>query len=255
MDGDVVLAVGGDAGHRRARGGRGGPTSSSRVVTVAASRPWAAARATRSVPWGVPKSCSKRSGRQGRRLGQEREDPAAVVVDHDDAQVDVAPGERRAAPPASWTNATSPTSAHRRDRRRAPRRAPSTPRRRCRWRRGWRAPGPPVRRTTRGRGSASTRRRRGRLAGGQVAGDGAGDVRLGQRRRGVEHVVDGGLGARGRRRTSRSATRPSRARTRRAASAGSASPSSAATDAVVGIDDARTADLHDGSARRGDPLR
>ena len=59
----------GSAARRRGRPAR--PA----VVTVAASRPWAAARATRSVPCGVPNSCSKRAGARSVACGRNEKMP------------------------------------------------------------------------------------------------------------------------------------------------------------------------------------
>jgi isochorismate synthase len=111
-------------------------------------------------------------------LRQEREDPAAVVVDHDDAQVDIPRSARPTSALLSWTNARSPSSTkvgatgeRPAERRRAPRR--------CRWRPGSRALGRCDHRTTRGRAPASTTRRSARHRR-QVVGDDPRHVRFGQ---------------------------------------------------------------------------
>ena len=141
MDADVLGAVGGDAGHRRAGTADAGRPARSAVVTVVASRPWAAARATTIGAVGRAEQLLEPVARQRRRLREEREDPATVVVDDDDAQVGVRAPASAVSAPASWTKAMSPTRATVGAPAAARRRAPSTRRRRCRWRRGWRGRG------------------------------------------------------------------------------------------------------------------
>ena len=167
MDGDVARPGRWRRGSPTGRAPCSRATSSTAVVTVAASRPWAAGQGDDVGAVGRAEQLLEALGGQRRRLGQEREDPAAVVVDDDDAQVG-APARRSAvSAPASWTNAMSPISDDRRPAAEGHARAPSTPRRRCRWRPGWRGPGPDARRTTRGRGPASTTPRRARRRAGR----------------------------------------------------------------------------------------
>ena len=87
-------------------------------------------------------------------LGQEREDPAAVVVDHDERGVDARGRAAPSRPLLSWRKQRSPSSATvGAVARRRRRRARSTRSRRCRSRHGWRG-------TRRRRGAGRSSRRR-----------------------------------------------------------------------------------------------
>ena len=208
-----------------------------------------AARATRSVPCGVPNSCSKRSGVEGRRLREEREDAAAVVVDDDDAQVDAAAAQRRERAGVVDEGDVAEQrrrSARRRGRRRAPwRSTPSMPLApRLAWAAGGRAAEPL---------EVAHRHRRGDDELGAV-GRCTGDVR----------ATAGSVSARLRRRARRRcaarraspASTPVAAATSPVAAAAAlgerpAARRQASGDAVVGVDRRRVRR----PARRGAPLR
>ena len=130
--------------------------------------------------------------RQLRRLREEREDPAAVVVDDDDAQVGAATGQgsEGAGVVEEGDVADESDSRHAR---RGPRRGRSTSRRRCRWHHGWRGRPQSGRRTIR----VAHRHRRGddeARSVGEVLGDGTGDAGFRQRRFGVEQAGNHLLG-------------------------------------------------------------
>ena len=121
--------------------------------------PNSAAAWAKSTPCGVATCCSKISRCAADR--QEREDPAAVVVQQHDCQLqtEAAPGQQPAEVVQQGDVAdhrhTGPAT-------RRPRRRRSTRSRRSRWPLGWRASAVPAgapRRIARGRGSASRRRR------------------------------------------------------------------------------------------------
>ena len=109
VDRDVGLPVGGDAGDRRA-GTAIRSASSSAVVTVTASRPWARASATTSVPWGVPNSCSKRSSGSSVAWGRNEKIPPPSLSTTMTRRSTPLDRSAVSAPP-SWRNAMSPTSA------------------------------------------------------------------------------------------------------------------------------------------------
>ena len=95
MAGDVLGPVGADQEDADASGcdrvvqrGDERAGSSTRVRAM----PCSAQRASRSTPWGVPNSCSKRAASSSAGLGQEREDPATVVVEQHVRGVDAAAG-------------------------------------------------------------------------------------------------------------------------------------------------------------------
>ena len=78
----------------------------------------------RSTPCGVPKSRSNDAACSGAPCSSEREDPAAVVVDHHDRQVGPRLVGAEDQPVASCRNVTSPISARARVVRGRPRAAP-----------------------------------------------------------------------------------------------------------------------------------
>ena len=128
------------AGGGRAPSRTAGPTSADSLGRVTRS-PWAAASAPRSTPWGVPKSCSKRSARQLRACGRNEKMPPPSLSTTTMVRSSRPAGRARG---GRWCRAG-------RRRRRPARRVGASEcerhadrgghaRRRCRWRPGWRAP-------------------------------------------------------------------------------------------------------------------